>query len=604
MFFLNGTSIQDPVGYAGLYWTRVRHPDYFGIWRHRTAKVMGIGECGFDGEAANILRALWEKDGPQASAKFEVADGDQVIYSSEVDFGIRNDDGRFFKCGFRDEDVELDSLTSMMVSVSPKILIQFPQQPISEGLSYLIGQGLNGPFHIPGTIHSVPFTTDKSGEGNGLSVTIPTELESIYRNGTNRKSVVKLEGKLIGKWAGYGSISVVAQVLQGAEVKDAKTIAILNVSSSEQTTFISSSVEVPQGGYLRLAVIGSSNLNVTYNSESFLTIYEDSELSTSQIWGMTFKQAIEGILSKLTNGKVTLSSHYLSKGIGATRMLTSERNLRGYKSDVRMNFKALFDDMNAIDNLACWKRGDVLYIETKEYMLGKVGRSRITNYESLNYSANPFFASFVNSGYKNWQSNTAAGREEFCTERTHFTKQQKMKSSMDITVKTLSASGKTMEILRRNPNSDKADTLQDEMLFVIVAKKSGSQFTAVTGDIDGVISSSNVINADISPRANLARWMNILGVNGDLFFSSGTGNISAKPGKVSEQKTLSASKYNQLFSKNYAMIETGMTMREYSEMGEVVDYFDHNGIERSALIMEDSYRFATGKATIKGIELS
>jgi len=604
MFYLNGASIEDPVGYAGLYWTRVRHPDYFGIWRHRTAKVMGIGECGFDGQAANILRALWENNGPEASAKFEITEGDQIIYGAEIDFGIRNDDGRYFHCGFRDEDIELDSLTSMMVSVSPKIQIEFPQQPISEGLSYAIGQGLNGPFHISGTIHSIPFTTDKSGEGNGLSVTNPTELESIYRNGTNRKSVVKLEGKLIGTWTGYGSINVVAQILQGGEVKDAKTIAILNVSSDEQTTFISESIDVPQGGYLRLVVIGANNITARYNSLSFLTIYENSELSSQLIWGMTFGQAITGILEKLTGEQVTLSSHYLSKGIGATRTLTSERNLRGYQSDIRMSFKSLFDDMNAIDNLACWKRGSVLYIETKEYMLGKVGRSRIYNYETLNYSANPFYVSFVNSGYKNWQSNTAAGREEFCTERTHYTKQQKIKSSQDITVKTLSASGKTMEILRRNPNSDKADTLQDEMLFVIVAKKSGSQYIAVTGDIEGVISSSNVINADISPRANLTRWMNVFGINGDLFFSSGTGNITAKPAKVSEQKTLSASKYRQLFSKNYAIIETGMTMREYSEMGEVVDYNDHNGVERALLIMEDSYRFSSGKATIKGIELS
>jgi hypothetical protein len=604
MFYLNGTQIEEPAGFTGLYWTRVRHADYFGIWRHRTARVMGIGECGFDGEAGNLLRTLWEKDGPQASAFFEVAEGDQIIFKSEVDFGIKNDNGRYFNCGFRDDDAELDSLSDLKVSVPVKIQCEFPQQMISEGLVYSIGLGLAGPFHFSGTTHSVPFVTAKSGEGNGLSVTNPTELESIYRNGTNRKSVVKLEGKLTGSWSGYGAFSIIAQLLQGAEVKDSKTIAILNTSGSEQSTYISDSIEVPQGSYLRLAVVGSNNITATYNAESYLTIYENSESATQLIWGVTLKQAFESLVKALAGSTVTISSRYLSKGLGASRIITSERNLRGYKSNIQMSFKSLFDDMNAIDNLACWKRGNVLYIETKADMLGKVGRSLIEDYETLNYSANPFFASVVKSGYSQWKSDTAAGRDEFCTERTHYTRQDKIKNSRDLTVKSLSASGKVMEILRRNPNSDKADTSQDEMLFVIVASKSGSIFKAVTGGVENVISPSSVINAGISPRNNLAKWMNILGVNGDLVFSAGTGNIDAKTGKTSEQKTLPAKNYKQLFSKNYATIETGMTMREYSELGEVVDFYDHNGTQKSILVMEDSYRFASGKATLKGIELS
>lgn len=602
MFYLNGTKIDEPAGWQGVYWTRVRHPDYFGIWRHRTAKVQGVGEVGFGGEAREILRALWEKDKANASAIFSVAEGGEIIYEAEVDFAIFNDNGRYFNVGFRDEDTELDSLSTTTVSIAPQIQIQFPEQPISEGIGYTVENTFTTPFY-GGTSHSVPLGTSKSGEGNGLTVESPAELEPIYRNGTNRKSILQLQGSIVGIWQGFGQVSIKAEVIQEGVVRDSRLVSVFEASGAQQSAYVLENVEIQPGAYLRLIVVSAGGLNVSYSGETYLTIYENAETSSALIWGLTWKQAIESLLLKLTGGKVTLSSNYLSKGAGATRCITSERNIRGYQSNLLVSFKSLWDDMNAIDNLACWRRDGVLYIETKADMIGKVGRSRITDYETLIHSASSMFYSSYQVGYRNWQSGTSAGREEFCTERTYLTEQQKVKSALNITVNGMSASGKTMEALRRNPNSEKADTAQDEKLFVIVADKSSGVYVSRTGSVEGVINPANVINADISPRRNLLRWSNILGSNGTAMFSAGTGNISAKCYGESESADVSPDPAAQIFSDKSVMIETGMTMRQYSQLGEVFEYYDHDGLLKSALILEDGYRFSSGKVTIKAIQL-
>ncbi|MCF2487461.1 hypothetical protein [Dyadobacter sp. CY347] len=602
MFYLNGTQINEPAGWSGVYWTRVRHPGYFGIWRHRTAKVMGVGEVGFDGEARYILQSLWKKYGVNASAIFEVREGGEVIYSAEIDFGIWKDNGRYFNVSFRDEDTELDSLSSMVVAIEPTVQIRLPQQTISAGIEYAIGEGLSRPARIDGSTHSVPFATSKSGEGNGLSASTLGAVEPIYRNSTDRKAILNLEGKVIGVWSGGGNFRLIAEVTQDGVLKDSRIISILSTSGFQQTSFISERIEIPQGAYLRLVVSGNNGLNVTYNADSFLTIFENSDSDSSLIWGLTFKQAIEGLLEKLTAGSVTLLSTYLSKGLGASRTLTSEMNVRGYRSKIQISFKSFFDDINVLDNLACWKRGNVLYIESKADMIGKVGRSRITDFETLEHSGSPYYYSSYNVGYNNWQSGTAAGRDEFCTQRTYQTRQLKMKASLSILASSISASGKTMEVLRRNPNSEKADTSQDEKLFVIEADKIGSIYIARTGSVENVISPESAINGGLSPRNILNRWMNMLAVNGTATFTSGTGNITARIDGISESADVAPDSV-QIFSDRSVIIETGMTMRQYSQMGEVVEYFDHDGAAKAALIIEDSYRFSTGKASIKAIEL-
>lgn len=602
MFYLNGTQINEPDGWQAVYWTRVRHPEYFGIWRQRTAMVMGVGEVGFDGEARLLLLALWNRDKINAHALFEVKDGDETIYSAEIDFAIHSDDGRHFNVGFRDEDTELDSLSDITVSLDPKILIQFPEQPISDGIAYKIGDGLSGTMRITTFQHAIPFAADKSGEGSGLSVVTPTLLEPIYRNSSDRKAVLRMEGKVVARWSGSGDVTIIAQIIQNGVVKDERKISILQASSDFQDAFIAESVEIDPGGYMILLVSNSYGMLVTYSVDSFLNIYEDSADAPALVWGLSWKQIAEGLLQSLTSAGVTLNSNFLSKGLGANRVITSELNLRGYRSGIRISLRTLLLDMNAVDNLAIWKRGNQLFIETKADMLSKVGYGRITDYETLIHSPSDFFASNYTVGYKNWQSDTAAGRDEFCTERVYITEQQKAKSSISISVESLSASGKTMEVLRRNPLTDKADTAQDEKLFVIEADRVGDTYVARTGNISGVINPDNVINAGISPRSILQRWMNTLGFNGKATFVSGSGNTKAVTYGKSESADVSPED-NQLFSGLDVSIETGMTNREYRDLGEVIEYYDHDSTLRRALIMEDSYRFSTGKTSIKGLQL-
>jgi hypothetical protein len=604
MFYLNGTQIDEPAGWSGVYWTRVRNSTYFGIWRHRTAKVMGVGEVGFTGEARHILRSLWKKYGVNASAIFEVSEGGEIIYQGEVDFAIHSDNGRYFNVSFRDDDTELDAQSSLVVAVEPQIQIRFPEQTISDGISYKIADGLSSPFFVLGNQHSVPFATEKNGEGNGLSVTTQLAVESIYRNSTDRKAILKLEGKVIGSWTGSGNVSFVAEVTQDGALKDTRTLSILSTSGSQQEVYISGSIEIQPGAYLRVIVKGNTSLVAAYSTESFLTIYENSDTASSLVWGVTWKQAFEALVAKLSGGSVSISSNFLSKLDGAKRVITSERNLRGYRSPIQLSFKSLFEDCNAIDNLACWKQGNQLFIETKLGMIRRLSRSRITDYETLVHSASPYFFSSYQVGYQNWQSGTAAGRDEFCTDRSYQTNQRKVKASMNIAVSKLSASGKTMEVLRRNSSSEKADTNQDEKLFVIEAEKSGSIYIAKTGGVANVINSDNVINANLSPRQILKRWSNILGVNGAATFSSGSGNYNAIVNGELESGKVDPATATQLFSDQSVIIETGMTMRQYSEMGEIVEYNDHDGKDKAALVIDDSYRFSTGKVSIKAIQLS
>lgn len=604
MFYLNGTQIDEPAGWSGVYWTRVRHASYFGIWRHRTAKVMGVGEVGFTGEARHILRSLWKKYKTNASAIFEVEEGGEIIYQGEVDFAIHSDNGRYFNVSFRDEDTELEALSSLTVSVEPKIQIRFPEQTISDGIAYSIADGLSSPFYVSGSQHSIPFATEKNGEGNGLSVSTQSVIEPIYRNSTDRKAVLTLQGKVIGIWNGSGNVNFIAEITQDGVVKDSRTLTVLPAFGSQQQTYISDRIEIPQGAYLRVTVKGSPGMTVSYSTESFLTIYENSDTESSLIWGLSWKQAFEALVEKLTDGAVTVSSEFLTKGNGAGRVITSERNLRGYRSPLLLSFKALFEDFNAIENLACWKRGSHLFLETKARMVRKLPRSRIYEYESLVHAPSPFFHSNYEVGYKNWQSETAAGRDEFCTERSYITDQKKIKSPLSILANILSASGKAMEVLRRNPSSEKADTKQDERLFVIEAERAGNIYVAKTGDVAGVLNAESVINASLSPRQMLLRWANVLGVNGRAELTAGSGNYDAVVLGERESVSVDAAKAAQVFSDLSVMIEAEMTQREYSQMGEVIEYTDHDGTSKAALVLEDAFRFSSGKVSIQAIELT
>lgn len=603
MFYLNGTQIDEPAGWSGVYWERTRHPDYFGIWRQKTAKVMGVGEVSFTGEARHILRSLWQRHGANASTIFEVKESGG-LYQAEVDYGIWSDNGRYFSVGFRDENMELDALSSVVVAVEPQIQIRFPEQTISDGISYKIADGMESPFYVASNQHSIPFATSKNGEGNGLSVSTQSVVEPIYRNSTDRNAILTLEGQVNGIWNGGGEVKFVAEITQDGVVKDTRDLYITNAAPGQQKIYLSGRIEIPQGAYLRVTVKASAGLNVSYSVDSFLNIYENSNSESSLVWGLTWKQAIDALLLKLTNGSVTLSSDFLTKGDGARRVITSERNLRGYRSPLLLSFKSLFDDFNAIDNLACWKVADKLFIETKLGMVRKLPRSRITDYEKLEHTASPFFASSYTVGYSNWQSGTAAGRDEFCTERSYLTDQRKIKAARSIQVANLSASGKTMEVLRRNPSAEKADSNQDEKLFVIEAIKSDSIYVAVTGSVSDVLNPENVINGNLSPRSILKRWSSVLGVNGKADFSSGSGNFMAMVNGERENSGVDPTGITQIFSDRSVLIETSMTMRQYSEMGEVVEYFDHDGSLKAALVMDDSYRFTTGKVSINAIELT
>jgi hypothetical protein len=598
MFYLNNTEIDEPTGFTGVYWTRVRHPDYFGIWRHRTAKVMGVGEVGFTGQARALLLSLWKRDGINAKATFSVKDAGFIVYEADVDFAIHSDNGRYFNVSFRDQDIELDSLSSLKVGIDPEILIEFPEQSIADGISYTVA---SEPFYVD-RIHSIPLSTPRSGEGegNGLSVSSAIQQDPIYRNGTDRRVLLRLHGQVLGTWQGSGEISIRAESVQDGQAKDVRIVASLNASNIQQEIYILADIEIPPGGYLRLVVQGHGGMNVTYGSESYLTIHENAETATGFIWGVTWEQAIISLLSQLTNNQIQLKSDYLSK---AKRVLTSERNLRGFRSKIQTSFKTLWDDINAIDNLACWRWGNELHIETKADMIRKVGRSRIESYSTLISYPSSFYSSSYRVGYANWQSGTAAGRDEFCTERTYKTDQSKIKDSKSIMVNSLSASGKTMEILRRNPKSDKADTVQDEKLFVIAADRIAGSYKAITGNLSSVINPVNSINADLSPRRILQRWSNVLGVNGKATFVSGTGNFSAISFGEIESSDVQPQLSQQLFDQNEITIETALSMRQYAELGEVIEYLDHYGQIRKALIREDSYRFATGLCNIKAIEL-
>lgn len=603
LFYLDGTQIDEPKGFSGeFYWTRVRNPEYFGIWRHATATVKGVGEVGFDGVGRRILKTVYDRDKTNGKCLFYIEEAGQRVYQGEVDFNLWRDDGRFFYVNFRDEDgVELDALADLVVGLTPQTLIELPQQPLSEGIAYEIDPGQRGAIK-GGSTYSIPFKAAQQGEGSGLSVVLPTNQEPIYLNRTDRTARIEISGKLVGSFSGSGTVSITAQTTVDGVVKSEIQLALIATSGSEQQIILSQTIQVPPGAYVRILADPTDTITATHSGDTFLTLYENAETTESFVWGLTFKQAVTALLQTITGGKVSLSSSYLTKGVGATRLLTSEPNLRGYKRDVQTSFRMLWEDMNRIDNLACWRRGGTLYIETKAQMIRMVGRTRVDDYETLSHGPADLFVSRIQSGYDLWSSGTAAGREEFCSLRTHQTKSAKVKESVDLVCRNISASGRLMEVLRRNPQGQSADSGMEERLFVIVAGKSGSGYAARTGGVTGVTNPATVINADISPRQNLLRWMNYYGVNGTATLVSGQANTTAEVGGISESKPVEPT--TQLFTGRRVMMQLSMTMQEYKQLGEVIEYTDHDGQDRAFLVTEDSYRFSNGKATLMGYELN
>lgn len=607
MFYLDGVQIDEPTGWSGVYWTRVRNPEYFGIWRQKTATVKGVGEVGFSGDERDYLRMLWKKHSGNAKSQFEVMENDIPLYSSAVDFGNWSDNGRFFNVNFRDEDVQLDSLAETLVQIEPEIQIHFPEQAISAGIAYAIGADFSTQFS--GGRHSIPLTTGSNSAGNGLSVSTLGAVESIYRNGSDKDTTVRVEGSILGKWAGSGNVSISLETWIDGVRKDTKVIAVVPVSMTEQKVFLAGTIQVPVGYNVQLNVTVSGGSTIQYNQQSSITIYEDSAVTSQFVWGLTWLQAIRKTVKALCGDSVTISSRFLTTGTGARRTITSEANLRGVRSKMQVSLKSLLKDFCTIENLAVWKRESVLFIETKSEMIKRVGRSRIDGYAQLLETPLlveaplPCYVSTIGVSYSNWKSSTQAGLDEFCSERTFVTSQTSLKSNFNMPISSVSASGKIMESLRRNISAEKADTNQDQNLFVIAATKKGDYYLADTGKVYGVIDPAAAINGELSPRQILKRWANCFGVSGTAVFQSGSGNNEAQIDWEPENANIQPPA-KLLFTGKKVTIQTAMKLKQYSELGEVIEYVDHDGAERSFLVSGDSYRFTGGMLTISGYQLN
>lgn len=265
----------------------------------------------------------------------------------------------------------------------------------------------------------------------------------------------------------------------------------------------------------------------------------------------------------ITNGCVRVKSSYYGRtdsepfsfsedGCGGLRTVTSGLKIRRAVEDkFFVSLKDLVEGLNAIDNIGVGFEPDTdiegrllmrvedlsfFYRDQELFRHEAIPKASIDTEEMKHYSR-------VDVGYKKWEVESVNGLDEFNSNRQYNTPLDTINSPLDIT-SGLVAGTYPIEITRQQSFSTTgaADTKYDNETFIICMERTSYPYGNIQvelGNIDSpenIFSPSTIYNFRLSPLRNLMRWYKTIAAGfaslydsaNKLFFSSGTGNLTAK----------------------------------------------------------------------------
>lgn len=427
------------------------------------------------------------------------------------------------------------------------------------------------------------------------------------------------------------------------DVSDSVT---LDIQQGDQFWFF---VRVTSGTFFDVDLLTWTQHPETYMKVSARALCEDSQ-AKSYLIHETLSRAAEAV----TNRCMRVKSGYFGRidsqpfsfdedGCGGLRMLTSGLKIRRAPEDKFFaSPKELLDGVTAIDNIGFAVEPDpeiaskhVLRIESVDHFY--------QDDEILSHDAIPaadievqedqhFSKIFL--GYKNWTVEQVNGLGEFNSTREYRTSLETINNPLDIQSDLVTGSY-PIEITRQQSFAETgaADTRYDNNIFLICLKRNAYDFEVEQDNIDNpanIFDPATVMNFRLSPVRNLMRWfksiinsyVNLGDSTSKLFFSAGTGNLTAEGeliqgayDQVCKLENMVISENQDLFITHFERQEDAvplwkpetityeypMSVSDYRRIREkpygYINFQCGNGDFQKGYINEVKYRLSQGKAT-------
>lgn len=338
----------------------------------------------------------------------------------------------------------------------------------------------------------------------------------------------------------------------------------------------SGSLTLPQGqgfyayfeseaGVISFGLFGT----VTFDQETYVNFQGVRSCPSTEAELYYIHETLSRITESVTNNCARVKSSYYGRtdsepfafpvdGCGGLRAVTSGLKIRRAEEDKYFEtLKNLLEGLNAIDNIGfdlipdpdltggfLMRVEDVDFFYRDEEVLIHDGipDGDMQVEEKKHYSR-------VQVGYKKWEVEGVNGLDEFNSQRQYTTSIETIDSELNIT-SNLIAGSYPIEITRQQSFADSggADTKYDNDTFIICLERLGYPYGNLIVEQGNVTNGANfyspstVYNFRLSPVRNLMRWyktivagfVNIFDSASQLFFSSGTGNFTAR-GKVTDE---------------------------------------------------------------------
>lgn len=340
----------------------------------------------------------------------------------------------------------------------------------------------------------------------------------------------------------------------------------LTINGTFNETF-TGTYDLPEGYgiycYLRFevgATVNTITAEVLFDVESYVNISGNRLCPATDTEYYMVHENLSRVVESITNGCARVKSEYYGRtesqpfafpddGCGSLRFLTSGLKIRKAEQDYYFaSFKTLLDGLNAIDNIGFGLEDDpvlpnkkVVRIEDVAYFyqdailltLPAIPSAESEVKEDMHYS-------LIRIGYKKWEVESINGLDEVNSTREYRTSFDNINKTLDLESE-LVGGAYAIEKTRQQSfvDSGGADTTYDNEIFIVCVNRAGYNTFAV--EVDEVSESTNLYsaatkyNVRITPARNMLRWYksvvngytNISDTDNKIFFSSGTGNITA-----------------------------------------------------------------------------
>lgn len=317
-------------------------------------------------------------------------------------------------------------------------------------------------------------------------------------------------------------------------------------------------------------------VTVEYDPETFVRIVNNKSCESTEANVSLIHETLSRVTEAITDRCLTVKSDYYGRtdsqpyaaaedGCGSLRVLTSGLKIRDADEDKYFqSLRDLFDGLTAIDNIGMGIEGAELRIEPVEYFYQD---SEILRFDHLPLARfildEKYYTSIIKIGYKKWEVERVNGLDEINSNKEFRTSLTQVNNILD-KQSGFVAGSYAIEVTRQQgfTETGAADTSYDNDTFIICVRRGGySGYEVEQGNVTNAAnfySPQTVYNWRIRPMYNLMRWfksvansyVNLINSTSKLYFSAGTGNLTAEGELVGDckEETVVKAENDDLFS--------------------------------------------------------